>query len=306
MILNRIKISASLSKYAGTFYILSAVLFWGSSAPIAKHLITHKYSTLTIVQTRALLSFCFLSVWFLLFQRRSFRIDVKDIFPFSLLGCVGLALTNYTYYFTVVNSSVAVAILIQYTAPILVVVYSGVLKKEEPLLPSTLISLVLACVGCALAVTNASFKSIQLHGLTWITGPLSAFAYAFQIIATKRLLKKYSLNTVLIYMLGFASVFWFCVNPPWDFFNSGYSGNDWIILALFACISVLLPQALFAKGLSSMSASNAGILTTFEPVVAIGIAFLILGETIGIPQVFGGILVIGAIVLINLPQLEKK
>ncbi|HOV98753.1 MAG TPA: DMT family transporter [Bacteroidota bacterium] len=304
--MNRIKISASLSKYAGTFYILSAVLFWGSSAPIAKHLITHKYSTLTIVQTRALLSFCFLSVWFLLFQRRSFRIDIKDIFPFSLLGCVGLALTNYTYYFTVVNLSVAVAILIQYTAPILVVVYSGVLKKEEPLLPSTLISLVLACVGCALAVTNASFKSIQLHGLTWITGPLSAFAYAFQIIATKRLLKKYSLNTVLIYMLGFASVFWFCVNPPWDFFNSGYSGNDWIILALFACVSVLIPQALFAKGLSSMSASNAGILTTFEPVVAIGIAFLILGETIGIPQVFGGILVIGAIVLINLPQLEKK
>jgi drug/metabolite transporter (DMT)-like permease len=284
-----------------------AVLFWGSSAPIGKYLIVTRFDTLILAQTRTSLTFILLLFFFLLKDRSVFKIDFKDFWKFGILGVVGISLTNYTYYFTAKESSVATAILVQYTAPVWVVLYSVFVIKEDKLDRITFISLVLGLIGCYFAVTSGSFQSLNLKGLAIITGPTSAFTFAYQIVATKQLLKRYSVWTILVYIFGFSAVFWLFINPPWAILAKNYTNSDWGIFWMFAIISILIPQSAFASGLKLLNASTVGIVSILEPVIAIIAAFLILGESLSVVQMLGAVLVVAAIGLLQAhPILMKK
>jgi len=167
--------------------------------------------------------------------------------------------------------------------------------------------LIFALIGWYFAVTSGSMHSINLEGWAILTGPASAFTFAYQVIATKQMLKRYSVWTMLIYMFGFSLLFWLCINPPWDIMEKHYTLNDWGLLWLFAIISILIPQIAFATGLKLLDASTAGIVSIMEPVIAIGAAFLILGESLGIVQVCGGLLVLVAVGLLQVhPMIMRK
>ncbi len=291
----------------GFILLMIAVLFWGSSAPIGKYLIVTRFDTLILAQTRTSLTFILFLFFFLLTDRSIFKIDFKDFWKFGILGVVGISMTNYTYYFTAKESSVATAILVQYTAPVWVVLYSVFVIKEDKLDRITFISLVLGLIGCFFAVTAGSFQSLNLKGLAIITGPTSAFTFAYQIVATKQLLKRYSVWTILVYIFGFSTVFWLCINPPWAILAKNYIYSDWEIFWMFAIISILIPQTAFASGLKLLNASTVGIVSILEPVIAIIAAFLILGESLGVIQIFGAVLVVAAIGLLQAhPMLMKK
>ena len=291
----------------GFFLLLLAVLFWGGSAPLGKFLIVTRFDTLIIVQTRTSLAFVLLLIFFLLIDRSVFRIELRDIWKFAMLGVLGVAITNYTYYYTVKEASVATAILVQYTAPMWIVLYSVLFLKEDRLDRVTIVSLVIALVGCYFAVTSGSMQSINLKGWAIITGPLSAFTFAYQVIGTKQLIKRYSIWTLLLYMFGFSAIFWLCVNPPWNVIAKHYNCSDWGILWVFAIVSILIPQMAFASGLKYLDASTAGIISVMEPVIAIVAAFLILGESLSVIQMFGGLMVLLAVGLLQAhPLIMRK
>jgi drug/metabolite transporter (DMT)-like permease len=301
------KIQYSTHTLRGFFLLLLAVLFWGGAAPLGKFLIVARFDTLIIVQTRTSLAFILLFIFFLLKNRSVFKIKVMDIWKFAVLGIIGVAITNYTYYFTVKEASVATAILVQYSAPVWIMLYSVFILKEDKLDRITIISLVVALIGCFFAVTSGSMQSINLKGLALITGPISAFTFAYQVIATKQLIKRYSIWTLLLYMFGFSALFWLCINPPWNIIAKHYTCSDWGILWAFAIVSILIPQIAFAAGLKYLEASTAGIISVMEPVIAIVAAFLILGESLNAVQMFGGSMVLLAVVLLQAhPMIMRK
>lgn len=201
----------------------------------------------------------------------------------------------------------ATAILVQDTAPVWIVLYSVFAIKEDSLDRITVISLVLGLVGCYFAVTSGSLHSVNLKGWTIITGPLSAFTFAYQIVATKQLLKRYSVWTMLVYMFGFSALFWLCVNPPWAIMAKHYTAGDWGLFWLFALMSILIPQTAFTSGLKLLDASTAGIVSILEPVFAIIAAFLILGESLTLIQLVGAVLVVSAVGLLQVhPYISKS
>jgi drug/metabolite transporter (DMT)-like permease len=309
MTLNESKTNSHPSSHAvkGFLFLLVSVLFWGSSAPLAKHLIVTRFDTLIMAQTRTTLTFILLAVFFFIQKREIFRIELRDLWKFCVMGVVGIAATNYSYYFTAKESSVATAILIQYTAPVWVVLFAVFISKEEKFDLLTLLSLVLALAGCCLAVTGGSLQTISLRGWAAITGPMSALTYAYQILATKQLLKKYSIWTFLVYAFGFSAIFWFIINPPWRILTQHYSASDWGILWLFAIVSILIPQTAFASGLKLLKASTAGIIGTLEPIIAIVVAYFLLGELLTTIQLLGAVIVVVAVGLLQVhPLIMQK
>jgi len=285
--------------FRGFILLFIAVLFWGSSAPVGKYLIVTRFDTLIIAQMRTSLTLILFLIYFFFNDRRVFKIALPDIWKFGILGVVGISLTNYTYYFTAKESSVATAILVQYSAPVWIVLYSVLVIKEDTFDLITFLSLLLGLIGCYFAVTAGSLQNINLRGWAIITGPLSAFTFAYQIIATKQLLKRYSVWTMLLYMFGFSAIFWLCINPPWAIIAKNYSLEDWGLFWIFAIVSILIPQTAFASGLKMLDASTVGIISILEPVIAIIAAYFILGESLGAIQLVGAILVIGAVGLLQ-------
>lgn len=289
----------------GYLFIVGAVLFWGASASLAKFLFTTRFDTLIITQTRSSLSFVLLAVYFALRDRSVFRIDGSDILKFILAGVIGVAVTQFAYYYTVNESTVATAILLQYTAPVLVMLYTVVLAREERLNGLKVLSLVLSLAGCYLAVSGGSISSIRLSGWPLLTGITSAVTYAFMLLMSKHLLRKYSVWTMLTYAFGFSTYFWLLINNPWQIAARGYSPADWGILWFFAIVSVLVPYIMFVSGLRILDASTVGILTTLEPVIAIVVAYVTLGESLGPVQMLGALGVVSAVALLQARTVQR-
>jgi len=70
----------------------------------------------------------------------------------------------------------------------------------------------------------------------------------------------------------------------------------WLAVLAIAVFSTLLAILGFFKGLEKLGASDASTLSTLEPLVTIGLALLVLGETITGLQLGGGALILAAVI----------
>jgi drug/metabolite transporter (DMT)-like permease len=83
-------------------YILVASTFWGLSGVAAKYLFNQNgISPLRLVQIRMTLAGLILFVILLIFNRKRMIISAKDIAYFLIFGIVGMAGSQFSYYFTV-------------------------------------------------------------------------------------------------------------------------------------------------------------------------------------------------------------
>ena len=102
-----------------------------------------------------------------------------------------------------------------------------------------------------------------------------------------------------VYSIGFASLFWLVINPPWKL-AAQIPGTEVILpLVLLAVFSLLIPHSLFFAGLRRVAPSRAILTSTIEPVVAIASAAVFLGEFLQPLQMLGAVVVIGAIVALQ-------
>jgi drug/metabolite transporter (DMT)-like permease len=287
-----------MSEIKGYMMILGAATLWGLSATTAKGLLDQHVDTILIVQTRVTFSCILLFSYVLLFKPRFLRVPFRDLYRFALLGMIGVAGANFTYYFTIKESTVATAILIQYTAPILVLAYE-VIAKEEQLSAVKIIAAVLSLAGCFFAAGAYDVHVLKITPIGLLTGVGSVLTFAFLNVSMRHLVGRYSVWTVILYSLVFASIMWMVINPPWKIATHLPRPGVWGILAGFAAMSVLIPHTLYAGGLRFVVTSRAIITSTLEPIVAIVSAALLLGEYLQPVQMMGAVLVILAIVVLQ-------
>jgi drug/metabolite transporter (DMT)-like permease len=288
-----------MKEFEGYIMIMGAAFFWGISGTGAKFLLNQQLDTLLIVQSRVTISCLLMFTFYLLFKRRLLRVALKDLWRFALLGILGVAGANFTYYYTIKVSTVATGILIQYTAPLFVMAYAAI-AREERVTAVKLGAALVSLIGCFFAVGGYSAAALKISPIGLISGAGSVFCFAFMNIFTRHILQKHNVWTLTFYSIAFASLFWLIVNPPWRIAATGPSSQVWWALAGLAVISVLIPHTLYFGGLRFIVPSRAVITSTLEPVVAIASAAIILGEYLEPLQVLGAVLVIGAIVLLQL------
>ncbi|MBI1807091.1 MAG: EamA family transporter [Ignavibacteria bacterium] len=289
----------------GYVLIIGAATFWGISATIAKFLFSQHINTLVLVQMRMTFSCLALLVFFLIWKRSLLRVRVNDLYRFALMGIIGGAGSNFTYYFTIEQTNVATAILLQYLAPLLVLLYAA-LSHEEELTAVKLIAGLISLGGCFLAIVGKNFSILQISRLGLLSGLASALCWAFANVWLRRLLKYYNVWTCLIYAFIFASVFWMVFNPPWNIITAGYTSGLWGTYVGFAMISVLIPHSLYFGGIRYLTASRAIITATFEPIVAIVSAYIFLNEILSPVQIVGALLVIVAIGILQIGQEDAQ
>ena len=289
----------------GYFFIIGATTFWGISATIAKFLFIQHVDTLILVQMRITISCVLLVTYFLIFKRHLLIVKIKDLYKFALLGILGIAGSNFTYYFTIATTNVATAILLQYLAPLLVLLYA-VISREEKVTSTKVIAGTVSLAGCYLAVAGKDFSIITINHLGLLTGLASAFCWSFTNIWLKRLLKQYNVWTCLVYAFISGVLFWIIINPPSEIIDANYSLETWEMFFGFAVISILIPHSLYFSGMRYLTASRGIITATFEPIVAIASAFFIVNEVLTPIQIVGAILVITAIAILQMKQGEPQ
>lgn len=282
----------------GYIAISLAAVMWGVAAAVAKSFFNKAYEPLILVQMRVTLSFAVLFLFFLTTNPKLLRFNLRDIPHVLIVGILGVAGSNYFYYAAIKETNVSTSILVQYTAPIMVMMYTVIFQKER-LSSMKLSALVLSIGGIILAVGAYDPAVIQgsLKGI--ILALLAAVSFSIFNISGKSLTQKYSIWTGLIYLLLAATLFWSFINTPMDIINAGYSAEDWKVFGIIALISILIPYSLYYYGLKHIQSSKAIIISTLEPVIAIIAEWLFLNGRMGPLQIVGACSVIAAIVLLQ-------
>jgi drug/metabolite transporter (DMT)-like permease len=289
----------------GYIAIAGAAFLWGLAATVAKFFFNRNYEPLILVQMRVTIAFVILFCYFLITNRSLLAFRLADVPHFLLVGILGIAGSNYFYYQAIKETNVSTSILIQYTAPIMVMVYAAVFQKEK-LTASKLFALVLSVGGIFLAVGAYNPAIIKGTERGVVFALLAAVSFSIFNISGKKLTQKYSVWTGLIYLFGSAALFWSFINTPLDIIRSHYSVDDWGVFAVISIISILIPYSLYYYGLHHIESSRAIITSTLEPVVAITSEWIFLGGTMGPVQVVGAIFVICAIVLLQKNSHQKE
>jgi drug/metabolite transporter, DME family len=229
------------------------------------------------------------------------RLPTRDLLRLFVLGTLGTAASNYFYYLAIQRTNVATAIILQYTAPIWVLLYSIARRSQKPV-PQQFAAVTLAVIGSAMvmnAFSSGGFRSDPL-GLT--AAVLAAFAFAFYNVYGHDQLQRHDRWLIVLYSTLGAALFWIVVNPPWKIVAMHYSGEQWAFLLVFAIVSALMPFSLYAAGLQHLAPSSAIVVSCLEPVFAIVIAAIALGELMRAIQITGIVLVLAATVIVQLPD----
>lgn len=282
---------------AGLLLVVGACVLWGTSATLARWAMNRAVPALVIVELRLMMSVLVLAVAFALLRPALFRVGRGDLVRLVVLGTVGIAAVQGTYYTNVGWVGVGLAILLQYLAPALVVAWQAIVARRLPPRPH-MISLAIATAGVALLVLADDAAVARANPAGVLLGLASAAFYAFYIVYAKVLVTRLSAWTVLFYGFLVAGLFWMVFVPPWTIAAAGYDAGQWAVFAAIALGSALLPFAMFFAGLARVDAARAGIVALLEPIVAIGSAALFLREGLSIAQGAGALLILVGVGLV--------
>ena len=259
---------------------------------------------LILAQTRT--TFSLLVLFPILVARQGWqriKLPARDLAYCLLLGTLGVAISNYFYYVAIQRTNVATAIVVQYTAPVWVLVYV-VARGQQKLSLQKLLAVVLAVTGIALVIGIAGMKShdgpaLRLDSYGIIAALLASLSFAFYNVAGHGILARHDRWRVLVWTLAAAAAFWLVVNPPWKIAAAHYATAQWLFLFLFSMISVLGAFSFYFLGLQHLEPTRAIIASCLEPVFSILLAALLLGETLRPIQTLGIVFVLAAIVIVQ-------
>jgi drug/metabolite transporter (DMT)-like permease len=265
---------------------------------------------LILAQSRTTIALLILAPILLVRKPASLRLRARHLLQFFLLGILGLAASNYFYYLAIEKTTVATAIVLQYVAPVWVLLYMLARRLQRPTM-LRISGVVLAVGGCALAVGEISARGtlpwlgisgLRINSVGLIAAELAALSFAFYNVYGQHLVQIYQRWTVLVYSLLGAAVFWQLVNPPWKIAAQHYNGAQWLFMLVFSITSMLIPFSFYFAGLQYLDPTRAIVTACLEPVWAILLTAIIVGELVSPTQVAGIIVVLAATILIQLPD----
>ena len=294
--------------WRGYVLIAGATVCWGAAATFGKLVFAGRLfagpsfiTPVMLTQARTTFAAILLSAFLLLRNDRGmFKLGRRDLVLCALTGTLGLAGSNFFYYWAIQKTTVAVAITVQYTAPIWVLLFMVARKRQSPTL-LRLFTVLLALAGVALVIGLFS-SQIKLNGVGVAAALLAAFSFSFYNIAGQGLVARNQPLKIMNYTLLSSAVLWLIVNPPWKIVERHYTHQQWGFLLLFALLSMLLPYIFYFNGLKYLDPTRAVVTSCLEPVFAIVFAALFINETVHGSQVLGIIAVLTATIMAQRKQ----
>lgn len=280
----------------GTLAVLGAALLWGSIGVLSVGLFRRGVSPWQVAFWRASLSAAMLGLYLAVARRDALRLAARrDLLLLSGFGLVAVGLFYLAFQLATYHTSVAVAVVLLYTAPVFVLLGARLLLGE-PLGRRKVAAAALVVTGVWATSLGAAGAEVRLTagGIAW--GVTSALAYSSYYLFGKRYLPRYGVPRTLFYsLLAGTAVLGAASAAAGEAPDVRLSPAAWALLLALALGGTLLANALYYTGLSRMDAGRAAIVASVEPVVAALLALAVLGQAltwvgwVGVGLVVGGV-----------------
>jgi drug/metabolite transporter (DMT)-like permease len=251
----------------------------------------------------------------LITNRKAFRVQRHEWRGLVVFGIFGVALMQWSYSNAVKNLPIGIALLIEYTAIVIVPLVSLWLFKEK-VLPRLWFAIVMV-LGGLVVVSRIWDGGLNPVGLMFAV--MAALFLSFYFLMGEHVLKKRDTLSTLFYAMSISALFWLIVTPWWNFKPEilvqevSLTGNLnqvelplWAMLAWIGVFGSFLPMLFSFLALVHLSATSVGVISTGETVMAFFFAWAWLNEKIDGIQALGGVLVVAGIVLAQTSRVKQK
>lgn len=279
-----------------TLAVVVAAFCWGLNAVFAKGAFEAGIPPARMAEARTAVAGIPLIAYLALFRRDLLVPPRATIGPIMLFGA-GLVAVNWSYYTAIDRIPVGVAISLQDTAPVLVLVGVALVARRSPG-GIVWVAGLLTLIGAVL-VSGAYNGLRDLDGLGVAAGVGSAIAFGVYLLSAEAAGHRGGHPaTVLLGGFAVASVIWGILLPWWGWPVDRLADPEIALrVAGVGFVGTLFPFLLVVNALRHLPAAVAGIAATTEPVFAAGLAWLLLNQSLGALQLLGGGLVVGGVVL---------
>lgn len=291
----------------GSIACIVAACLWGISGAAGQYLFNFVGVTPEwVVSTRTLFVGVLMLTFLQLTRGGVFEIwtnkeDRKGIIIFTLGGMLFM---QYGYFAAIKYCNAATATVLQYTAPIMIVVYLAVKNRKLPTLVETIA--VAGCLaGTILLATHGDMKNLSLSPLALFWGLLSAVALAFYTIYPTRLLMKYDTMLLIGWSMMIGSVVMHFVHPSWE-----YAAN-WNIPGIASMVFIVLfgtmtPYLLFLNGVKYIGPTKSSLYASAEPLASTIVSVVWLKVGLELMDYIGFLLIVLAVLMLSCVPAKKE
>lgn len=248
---------------------------------------------------RAVLAALLIAVFLLLTKQRIPFANIKKEVPLLLASGVAMGINWILLFEAYKYTTVSVATLSYYFAPVIVTVVCPVLFKEK-LTGKQIICFIMSTLGLVLITGIGDIGSgNDFVGILFGLG--AAVFYATVILLNKFIKNVKGIHRTFLQFLSAIVIL-----VPYVIMTSGVTlgnlnGIGWVNLLIVGLIHTGVTYCMYFSSLKELPGQKAAILSYIDPLVAVMISVTILGESMTLWQMIGGILILGFTLWNELP-----
>lgn len=287
----------------GIIMIIIGSMLWGATGPMMEWVLSSSYMSVSFMLTIRLLLAGFLILCFLVVTKRDIYAIWKQpywwikLVIFSVFGMLGV---QYTFVAAIHASNAVLATLLQFLAPIFVVLYVSFSQKMFP--PRYQIFGILGTLmGLFLLLTNGSISNLLVSPVALLWGLGVGLTFAFYTLYPTSVMNEWGVLVVIGWsmligglLLGFSKGFW--EFKQYALLTESDTNLMLLAIIFFGTIAFIL----FLSSMKYISPVETSILSSFEPLTAMFISVIWLGSVLAGVQIIGIILMILCVVWLSI------
>ena len=295
------------SPWRGVVFATTASFLFALNGSVSKTVLESGLSSLRLVELRSLGAAVCLLAAVALTRPRSLRARPRELAFLGVAGVVGIGLVQWLYFVAIGRLPVGIALLLEYLAPVLVVVWVRFVRGEQ-VRRRLWAALALSITG--LVVVAQAWQGLRLDGLGVLAGLGAAASLATYYLSSERGLGRRDPLSLAAWTFTAAAVFWSVLQPWWTFPWGDLTRSvalpgplpdaavpAGLLVGWVVVLGTVVPYGLILLALRSLGSARTGLLGMAEPVLAAAAAWVVLGEALSPVQLLGGAVVLTGIVL---------
>ena len=298
------------SRFLGIILAILGASFWGLGGTVSDYLFKHQNIDINwYVTARLLISgLLLLTIFKILNPRQSIFIvfrNVTNTIQLLIFSTLGMLLVQYAYMASINYGNAAIATLLQYIAPVYIILWF-IIRKKETFKLFDVIAILLTLTGTFLLLTNGSLGSLMVSSSSMIWGIISGLSLAFYTIYASNLLSKFPAILIVGWAMLISGILMNFKAPIWQFTISQIDISVILYLAFGIILGTAMAFFFFIKSLNYLSAKETTLFGTIEPVMAIVASALWL-KVVFLPfQLLGIVLIIILILALSLKKDKER
>ncbi|WP_085507325.1 DMT family transporter [Thalassobacillus devorans] len=288
----------------GLLLVITGAIFWGVGGTVSQKLFQDYAIDVNWLVTVRLLIAGILLLAIQFFRKDNYSIisiwkdkhTAVQMIVFGLLGMLGV---QYTYMASINYGNAAVATLLQYLAPVMIIVYLF-LRKQTTFEKQDAVTVSLALLGTFLLLTNGTMSQLSVPGISIFWGILSGVALAFYTLYAIPLLREFDSLVVVGWAMVIGGISLGFIHPPWQAEFSAFTAEIYMYLIFVVIFGTMLAFWFYIESLQHLLPKETSLIGNLEPLSAVLTMVLWLREPFGFFQWIGMACIIGMTLLLAL------